>query len=486
MTIRRDTLVLVLAASALVAAVMVPVNAGTQFSSGGTPLDAAATQVKWNASLGTIDHVEGPSDQNLVIRPGSTRSIVLKEDGGSAAWTLGTDGGLSVGTGLGAIAQITGPTDQELKIASGNTSTRAVNLDGSVIKATINGTTFWQFVNGGGAEIGTGGGGVPHILGPSDLDLAFRPGAARNIDFEEDGGKTGWSLGTDGGFDAGATLGAINNIDGPSDQNLRIASATDRGILLKRGSTDVLVVTASGLILQDSLGAIDHITGPTDQPLTIRPGAGRTLVFDEDGGAAAWTLGTDGGFTVAASLGAINHILGPSDQPLVVTAGAAQNLNLGTPAGQTINLNGGSVTVQETVTSYNEQATAGLGLSPILAYGTSTGVDGSTIATYTTGGAIEVLEVGGWLVMSAFTSGTVEIELTYVEAVTGTTRTWDVYGTRVSGGGATNNTNQVGGVASFQAQTLTLAAAASTAVTWKTSRTGTNTTTWYAWIKRVN
>lgn len=184
-----------------------------------------------------------------------------------------------------------------------------------------------------------------------------------------------------------------------------------------------------------------------------------------------------------ASLGAIDHVEGPSDQPLVVTAGAAQNLNMGTPAGQTINLNGGSVTVQETVTSYNEQTTAGVGISPIVLYVALLADSSPTdthIGTYTAGAADEVLEIGGFMIATV-TSGSVGLRAVYTDAA-GNARTQNMSGN--SNGGVDVTTLGVTGFVAYK--TTTIALNASAAMTFRMNKSGTNTNDFYVWVRRIN
>lgn len=99
--IRRDTLSLAVALVAVAFAVAQPVGAGSSGGGGGSAdLDNAAEQLKWLTSLGAIVHVEGPSDQNLVLRPGSARTLALQEDGGAAALTVETSGNVTLASSL--------------------------------------------------------------------------------------------------------------------------------------------------------------------------------------------------------------------------------------------------------------------------------------------------------------------------------------------------------------------------------------------------
>lgn len=113
----------------------------SRFTGGtGQPLQDIVT---WNTGLGALSHVTGPTDQNLGIHAPASRSLVLEAN----ASLVGTMDGTTVSwadqltwdASLGAITHVLGPSDQNLIIEAPASrslllhanAVEAVNLDGS-------------------------------------------------------------------------------------------------------------------------------------------------------------------------------------------------------------------------------------------------------------------------------------------------------------------------------------------------------------------
>lgn len=181
--------------------------------------------------------------------------------------------------------------------------------------------------------------------------------------------------------------------------------------------------------------------------------------------------------------------------PTLVSQGATAGSNAITltVAGERINFNNsgnwladdgsGGLKVNSKVTNYNATATAGLGVSPIVAYGTQTTSTNGTVLTTFTPGATGLFEIGGFINLTAWTSGNVSIQLTYTDGHGTFQGIGDMLG--ANGTGGTVVTHLTGGTGTMQLFSQTIAAGSGGAISLFCALSGTATADFYGFIKQI-
>lgn len=133
------------------------------------------------------------------------------------------------------------------------------------------------------------------------------------------------------------------------------------------------------------------------------------------------------------------------------------------------------------ISTYNAAATAGLGVSPIVGYGSSLAntTDNITLCTFTPAVA-SLLEIGGYMNQTAYTSGTVELQLTYTD-----THSNSIALALFGQSNASSNASTLSAPGWLQANSISIAPKLGTAVSVLARTTGTATTDFYGWIKQI-
>ena len=246
-------------------------------------------QISWVDGLGAFTHILGPGDEDLTIEGDTGNSLALGGDGGVDLTLTGTAAQFGVpitfNDGLGAVDHITGPTDQNLSISA--TSTRSLVLESNATTAlTLDDTlsTFSRLI-----RFAAGLGAVTQILGPSDQAFAVEANTGLALTL---GGNAAVQLSLAAAaatFSApiafASGIGAVTQIQGPSDQNLTIDAPSSRSLILDSNGTAALTLDSTlatlGRLIRftTGLGAVTQILGPTDQNLLLHANTSRDLVF---------------------------------------------------------------------------------------------------------------------------------------------------------------------------------------------------------------
>lgn len=265
-------------------------------------------------------------------------------------------------------------------------------------------------------------------------------------------------------------------------------------IALPSNNTDTITSTAPS-----TGSAAGHILNTSSSYVS-----GDNLLLVQNFGTNEFFFGALGGFTAAGAVassstttpqfkctGAATCLFqSASGQNTSVDTAGASTVNVGTGnattvilgrSGQTTNVNG-NVQVGTKVTKYNNVALAGMGLSPIYAYGTlaASTASGATVTTFTPA-AQGVFEVGGHVAATAFTSGFVGLRLAYTDCQ-GNAQSYVMVGESVATAGTASSLTATGLLAIYS-QTICANAAS---ITLQTSNTGTATASYWAWLKQVN
>ncbi|KKQ98809.1 MAG: hypothetical protein UT24_C0036G0007 [Candidatus Woesebacteria bacterium GW2011_GWB1_39_12] len=142
----------------------------------------------------------------------------------------------------------------------------------------------------------------------------------------------------------------------------------------------------------------------------------------------------------------------------------------------------GNLDIGGSLSKYNGIATAGVGLSPIVAYGTvSTSTSGIVIVTYTPT-ADGIFEIGSTHEVTDYTSGNVSVlwEHTSVGGVATSRYAW---GADLDGGAESNHLTADNTLRDMN--TLTISAKANTNISGSTFISATATGSFYAWIRQI-
>ena len=136
------------------------------------------------------------------------------------------------------------------------------------------------------------------------------------------------------------------------------------------------------------------------------------------------------------------------------------------------------------VTKYNGTPTAGGGVSPTVAYGSllATGTSGTAITSFTVGASNGLFEIGGYLDVTAWTSGTVAVQANYTDC-RGTSHTSTSMFGALSTGSSAATISSTGTIDIFP---KAVCAQSGTAITVQTSLGGTATADFYGYINQVN
>lgn len=137
------------------------------------------------------------------------------------------------------------------------------------------------------------------------------------------------------------------------------------------------------------------------------------------------------------------------------------------------------------VTTYNGTATAGNGLGALVGYGSlmANSTNGATVVTFTVGAANGLFEIGGFYVVTAWTSGNVSVNVSYTDCRGNAQSGLTLFGRRSTD--ATHALN-IAAVGELNLDTVSLCAQSGTTVTIKTSFGGTATADFYGFIRQVN
>ncbi len=135
----------------------------------------------WASGLGSINHILGPADENMTIEAPSSRSMFLQGNGQTAIQLDGTSvicsDRLTWADGLGSINHIVGPSDQNLMIQA--PSSRNIQLEANgALAMTLDGATIsvrdqiiWADSLGA----------LTHLQGPSDQNLTIASGSGQTL-----------------------------------------------------------------------------------------------------------------------------------------------------------------------------------------------------------------------------------------------------------------------------------------------------------------
>lgn len=220
-------------------------------------------------------------------------------------------------------------------------------------------------------------------------------------------------------------------------------------------------------------GKIFSLSGPGSTAAYLQHAFGQTIMSGAINVAQAATIG-------GADVNSVYINGSTTGNPVTMQAvGSDTDVSIAlTPKGA------GGVQINGGVSQYKGVATAGSGVSPIVAYGTQAGTstDGQTIASFTTASG-GVFEVGGFLRCTAHSSGNVYLH------VTGTDDANNAFDEILWG-----VDNTAGGVVEFlsasghqlRCMPMTISVKAATTITMKTGFTGTATATYFAWVKQIN
>lgn len=133
---------------------------------------------------------------------------------------------------------------------------------------------------------------------------------------------------------------------------------------------------------------------------------------------------------------------------------------------------------------YGNAPTAGQGVSPVRTFGTLLGysANGSPVASYTPPASAGIYEIGGWLEVTAWTSGNVGMTYSYKD-ISGITRSDLLVGFGSGFGNAVATINNVGTIMFFN-QTIWVDSS-STPIELITAFSGTATVNFAAWVRQI-
>jgi hypothetical protein len=142
---RTSWLVLFLAAVLAVVGVDRAASAG---SSGGS-LGALASAITWVAGAGAIDHITGPSDQDLSLQAGTGRNLILADNGGTTQATVSTSGlnPTTLNGTIGLTGTLTGSSSGQVRLTNGLTffedfTNEVLDLNVFTVASDAGGTVF--------------------------------------------------------------------------------------------------------------------------------------------------------------------------------------------------------------------------------------------------------------------------------------------------------------------------------------------------------
>lgn len=292
-------------------------------SSGLTVSDAGS--LNWNASLGSITHVLGPTDQTFNIR------------GGVAAQTTTANAGRPIDIrGANAVAgtnSVTAASGGSVTIQGGD---GASNGSGSPFPVAAGGTVTLQggsgassgssSSNGGSVNIYPGAPGSGSVAGAINIGTGTQGQAAYTYNAGTISILTAINTGGAGNYTGGAIKIETGN---GSDSNGATANAGAAiTIAAARGNRTTAAggTAGNGGALSLSSGSGGSVTGTSG---TVTGGVGGTLTVSAGSGGASTTAG---GTRVGGAGGAINISAGPGGNG-TTTNGAGGNLTLTAGAG---------------------------------------------------------------------------------------------------------------------------------------------------------
>lgn len=228
-----------------------------------------------------------------------------------------------------------------------------------------------------------------------------------------------------------------------------------------------VTVTATGTDTDVGISLVPKGVAPVQIP------SGKIL--DLSGGGGNYYLQEFGGTSYIQSV-----------TPLIVGTNTAQTVSLqtnGTNAlvldtSQNVQLSAGIIT------QYKGIATAGMGVSPIVAAPAklTTSLGSITILSYTPPAVAGLYEVGGWFKVTAFTSGAITMILGYTDE-TGGVQSLGLHGQ--DAGGNVVYTLTATGTSHLFNTTISIDGSA-TPITLTTYISGTATVDFYGWIRRIS
>lgn len=355
-------------------------------------------------------------------------------------------------TGAGTAASYTA-TGKVQGGSFGNTgSSWTVDSSGNVSASTVTASTSVQTPQINGA------GGNPRILLPTSSFNTFKGMATDGSGVYQNHSDTSASIST-GGIHGFYNFGTLES-----------AVSANGSYLLS--APDVATICSSSA--RCLVGYFRQLSDDSGNTRLNMGSSSSTNLF----GATA-----DGSSAVGAVIGNITTLATTGAKALSVRAGSASGTEVATLVKDSGGWNWftGELSLGAKLTKYANVSTAGMGVSPIYAYGSLAGATttGTAITSFTPA-AQGLFEVGGSEAVTAWTSGNNAINVAYTDCQ-GNSRNYAMWG--ATNTGASNNVLAATGTLNLYAETICANAAA---ITLQTQITGTATVSDWAWIRQVN